>query len=172
MVSTRESGGRGDHHGSANRAREFFEIDARNLIGILRGMERVVRDEAEMEALGAEIAAELQPGSVLALVGGLGAGKTRFVKGLARGAGYPGEVTSPTFALVHEYRGGRLPVFHFDLYRLKDADELLAIGWDEFFDEPGIVVAEWADLFPELIPSNARWLHFAVLPEGGRRVSG
>ena len=135
-------------------------------------MERVVRDEAEMETLGAEIAAELQPGSVLALVGGLGAGKTRFVKGLAKGAGYAGEVTSPTFALVHEYRGGRLPLFHFDLYRLKDAGELLAIGWDEFFDEPGIVIAEWADLFPELLPPATRWLRFEVIAEGGRKVSG
>lgn len=131
-----------------------------------------MRDEAEMEALGEEIAAALEPGSVLALVGGLGAGKTRFVKGLARGAGYAGEVTSPTFALVHEYRGGRQPLFHFDLYRLKDAGELLAIGWDEFFDEPGTVIAEWADLFPELLPDGTRWLHFEVLPDGGRRVSG
>lgn len=135
-------------------------------------MERVVRDEEEMEALGAALGAELQAGSVLALVGGLGAGKTRMVKGLARGAGYGGEVTSPTFALVHEYRGGRLPLFHLDLYRLKSADELLAIGWDEFLDEGGIVIVEWADLFPELLPPATRWLRFEVLPEGGRRVTG
>ncbi|WP_367870675.1 tRNA (adenosine(37)-N6)-threonylcarbamoyltransferase complex ATPase subunit type 1 TsaE [Luteolibacter sp. Populi] len=134
-------------------------------------MERVVRDEAEMEALGAELAAGLAAGSVLALVGGLGAGKTRMVKGLARGLGFAGEVTSPTFSLVHEYRGGRLPLFHFDLYRLKDQQELLGIGWDEFLDEPGIVVAEWADLFPDLLPEGTRWLRFEVLPEGGRRVS-
>jgi tRNA threonylcarbamoyladenosine biosynthesis protein TsaE len=135
-------------------------------------MERVVRDEEEMEALGAALGAELPPGSVLALVGGLGAGKTRMVKGLARGAGYDGEVTSPTFALVHEYRGGRLPLFHLDLYRLKSADELLAIGWDEFLDEGGLVIVEWADLFPELLPPATRWLRFEVLPEGGRRVTG
>lgn len=135
-------------------------------------MERVVRDEEEMEALGAALGAELPPGSVLALVGGLGAGKTRMVKGLARGAGYGGEVTSPTFALVHEYRGGRLPLFHLDLYRLKSADELLAIGWDEFLDEGGLVIVEWADLFPELLPPATRWLRFEVLPEGGRRVTG
>ncbi len=134
-------------------------------------MERIVRDEEEMEALGAEVAAGLAAGAALALQGGLGAGKTRFVKGLARGMGFPGEVTSPTFSLVHEYRGGRLPIFHFDLYRLKDEEELLGIGWDEFFEEPGVVIAEWADLFPDLIPAGARWLHFEVLPEGGRRVS-
>ncbi len=135
-------------------------------------MEWIARDESEMEALGAEIAAGLAPGSVLALVGGLGAGKTRLVKGLARALGFPGEVTSPTFSLVHEYRGGRLPLFHFDLYRLKDDQELLGIGWDEFLDEPGIVVAEWADLFPALLPPETRWLHFEVLPEGGRRITG
>ena len=135
-------------------------------------MERVVRDEEEMEALGASLAAELLAGAVLALVGGLGAGKTRMVKGLARGAGYGGEVTSPTFALVHEYRGGRLPLFHLDLYRLKSADELLAIGWDEFLDEGGLVIVEWADLFPELLPAATRWLRFEVLPDGGRRVTG
>lgn len=135
-------------------------------------MERVVRDEEEMEALGAALGAELPAGSVLALVGGLGAGKTRMVKGLARGAGYGSEVTSPTFALVHEYRGGRLPLFHLDLYRLKSADELLGIGWDEFLDEGGIVIVEWADLFPELLPPATRWLRFEVLPEGGRRVTG
>lgn len=133
-------------------------------------MEWVARNEAEMEALGAELAAGLEAGAVLALVGGLGAGKTRFVKGLAKGLGFSGEVTSPTFALVHEYRGGRLPLFHFDLYRLKDEQELLGIGWDEFFDEPGIVVAEWADLFPDLLPEGAQWLRFEVLPEGGRRI--
>jgi len=135
-------------------------------------MERVVRNEEEMEALGAALGAELPPGSVLALVGGLGAGKTRMVKGLARGAGYGGEVTSPTFALVHEYRGGRLPLFHLDLYRLKSANELLAIGWDEFLDEGGLVIVEWADLFPELLPPATRWLRFEVLAEGGRRVTG
>ena len=123
-----------------------------------------------MEALGESLAAGLTAGSLLALVGGLGAGKTRMAKGLARGAGYSGEVTSPTFSLVHEYRGGLLPVFHFDLYRLKSADELLAIGWDEFLEEPGLVIVEWADLFPELLPPHTRWLHFEVLPEGGRRV--
>ena len=135
-------------------------------------MERVVRNEAEMEALGEELAAELAGGGVLALVGGLGAGKTRMVKGLARGIGHPGEVTSPTFSLVHEYRGGRLPVFHFDLYRLKSAEELLGIGWDEFVDEPGILIVEWADLFPELLPPETRWLRFEVLPDGARRISG
>ncbi len=124
-----------------------------------------------MEALGATLAADLGAGSVLALVGGLGAGKTRMVKGLARAAGFGGEVTSPTFSLLHEYRGGSLPVFHFDLYRLKESDELLSIGWDEILDDQGIVIVEWADLFPDLLPPETRWLDFEVLPDGGRRVT-
>lgn len=122
-----------------------------------------------MEALGRQIAAGLSGGEVLALVGGLGAGKTRFTKGLVAGLGHPGEVTSPTFALVHEYRGGRLPVFHLDFYRLGSPDELLAIGWDEMLDEGGVVVAEWADRFPGLLPPDARVFEFEVV-EAGRRV--
>ena len=77
-------------------------------------MERIAANEAEMEALGEEIAGQLAAGTVIGLVGGLGAGKTRFVKGLARGLAFRGEVTSPTFSLAHEYRGGSLPLFHFD----------------------------------------------------------
>lgn len=123
-----------------------------------------------MMALGRETAREFADGGVIALVGGLGAGKTHFVKGLAAGMGFGGEVTSPTFALVHEYRDGRMPVFHFDFYRLEDDAALLGIGWDEFLDEPGLVVAEWADLFPELLPPNTRWLHFEVRADGSRDV--
>ncbi len=122
-----------------------------------------------MEALGREIAAGLGGGEVLGLVGGLGAGKTRFAKGLVAGLGHPGEVTSPTFALVHEYRDGRLPVFHLDFYRLESAGELAGIGWDEMLDEGGVVVAEWADRFPEMLPPGTRLLEFELV-EGGRRV--
>jgi tRNA threonylcarbamoyladenosine biosynthesis protein TsaE len=124
-----------------------------------------------MEAIGAEVAGKLGSGAIVALVGGLGAGKTRWTKGFARATGFAGEVTSPTFSLVHEYRGGRLPLFHFDLYRLKSADELLSIGWDEYCDQPGILLVEWADLFPELLPPGTLWLQFEILPSGGRRIT-
>ncbi|MCH7228598.1 tRNA (adenosine(37)-N6)-threonylcarbamoyltransferase complex ATPase subunit type 1 TsaE [Haloferula sp. A504] len=132
-------------------------------------MERLIPDEAAMEALGHEIASGLAGGEILALVGGLGAGKTRFAKGLVAGLGHAGEVTSPTFALVHEYREGRLPVFHLDFYRLQAAEELVGIGWDEMLAEGGVVVAEWADRFPELVPAEARVLEFKVV-DGGRVV--
>ena len=84
--------------------------------------------------------------------------------------GFSGPVTSPTFSLVHEYRGGKLPVFHFDFYRLDSAEALLGIGWDEFLDEGGVVIAEWADLYPELMPEETRWLKFEVRPDGSRGV--
>lgn len=124
-----------------------------------------------MEDLGREVASQLGSGAVLGLVGGLGAGKTHFSKGLASGLGFSGAVTSPTFSLVHEYRGGRLPIFHFDFYRLDSAEALLGIGWDEFLDDGGVVIAEWADLYPELMPEETRWLRFEVRADGSRGVN-
>lgn len=127
--------------------------------------------EEEMIALGEGVGGTLAPGDVLGLVGDLGAGKTHFVKGIAKGLGSSEEVTSPTFTLVHEYRAGQIPVHHFDLYRLGSAEELLAIGWDEYLDDRGgIVVAEWAEKFPELFPAETRWWFFEVLEGGRRRV--
>jgi len=119
-----------------------------------------------------EVGAAAQPGSVFALIGELGAGKTRFAKGLAAGVGYTGEVTSPTFALVQEYRGGRLPVFHFDFYRVEAADELLSLGWDDYLDARGVCVIEWADKFADLLPADTRWFHFSFGDDGTRSVSG
>ena len=133
-------------------------------------MEWTIESAAEMEALGAEVGGSLAGGEVIALVGGLGAGKTHFTKGLAAVLGHGGEVTSPTFALVQEYRGGRLPVFHLDFYRLQSAEELVAIGWDEMLEEQGVVVAEWADRFPDMLPPGARWLRFEITDNGARRV--
>jgi tRNA threonylcarbamoyladenosine biosynthesis protein TsaE len=123
-----------------------------------------------MEQLGRAAAAELLPGAVIALVGGLGAGKTHWTKGLVAGIGSAAEVTSPTFGLVHEYPGGEMPVFHFDFYRLESPQELLAIGWDEYLDAGGVIVAEWGDKFPELLPAHARRLVFTVEADGSRSV--
>ena len=122
-------------------------------------------------AWGKALAAGLRPGNVVALCGQLGAGKTHVVKGLLVGLGSAEDVTSPTFSLVHEYQRARLPVFHFDFYRMTSEAELLNIGWDEYLDEPGVVVVEWADLFPALLPAHAQWFQLEVLPEGGRRVT-
>jgi tRNA threonylcarbamoyladenosine biosynthesis protein TsaE len=130
---------------------------------------RVESPEA-MERLGREFAKEAQPGNVIALLGGLGAGKTHWTKGFVAGIGSAAEVTSPTFGLVHEYSDGRLPVFHFDFYRLDSAAELIALGWDEMLEQGGVFVVEWADKFPELLPADSLWLRFTVESDGCRTV--
>lgn len=112
--------------------------------------------EEETELLGQRLAKTLRPGQVLALEGDLGAGKTAFVRGLAAGLGCPGRVSSPTFTIVNEYEGGRLPLFHFDLYRLKSPRELDDLGWEDYVDRGGICAVEWSsnggDALGEVIP--------------------
>ena len=120
---------------------------------------------------GRKVGSSLSAGAVLALTGELGAGKTHFVKGVAAGLGYFGEVTSPTFTLVHEYTGGPAPLYHFDFYRLESAEEAIDIGLDDFFESTGIVAIEWAEKFPGLIPAGARWLHFRIRADGVREIS-
>lgn len=127
--------------------------------------------EAEMIAAGRTFAARLKGGDVVALDGDLGAGKTHFCKGLVAGLGSDDEVTSPTFALVQEYHGGKWPVFHFDWYRLEDAAELMGIGWDDYLDEEGIVLVEWSEKFPAMLPPSTYVLAFRILPDGVRHIS-
>ena len=123
-------------------------------------------DEAATHAFGRELAASVRAGDVIALTGGLGAGKTHLTQGLVAGLGGRGSVTSPTFTLVHEYAGGRLPVYHFDLYRLDRAEEALALGWEDYLDRDGVCVVEWADKFPELLPAGTRWFRLRVSGTG------
>lgn len=123
-----------------------------------------------MIQLGRAAAALMRPGVVVALVGGLGAGKTHWTKGLVAGLGCEAEVTSPTFGLVHEYPGGRMPVYHLDFYRLENPEELIALGWDEYLEAGGVVIAEWGDKFPELLPHDAIWLCFSIEADGSRSV--
>ena len=99
----------------------------------------------ETEALGARLGAELPAGTVIAFTGDLGAGKTAFTRGLARGLGITDRVTSPTYTIVNEYEGGRLPLFHFDLYRLSDGEELFDIGWEDYLTRNGICAVEWSE---------------------------
>lgn len=108
-------------------------------------MNRVTNSPAETEALAAEIAARSRPGDLLVLVGGLGAGKTRFVQGFARAMGVDEPVTSPTFALVHNYEG-RVPVLHADLYRMVSEHEVLDLGIDEALADGAIALVEWGDI--------------------------
>ena len=108
-------------------------------------MEFITHSAAETEALGARLAAVLQPGDVIAYLGDLGAGKTAFTRGLARGLGIAEAVTSPTYTLVNEYLDGRLPLFHFDMYRLNDADELFDLGWEDYLARQGVCAVEWSE---------------------------
>jgi len=119
---------------------------------------------------GKQFAAGLKPGSVLALSGDLGAGKTHFVKGLAVGLGIETEATSPTFTLIHEYTGGRMPLFHIDLYRLEEPEEALNIGLDEYLDSNGVTAIEWADKFESLIPDYATKIRIRVLEGDSREI--
>ena len=108
-------------------------------------MEHVTNSPEETEALGEMLAGRLEPGTVIAFTGDLGAGKTAFVRGLARGLGVQERVTSPTFTIVNEYEGGRLPLFHFDMYRLGSADELFDIGWEDYLARGGVCAVEWSE---------------------------
>ena len=108
-------------------------------------MEYITRSAAETEQLGARLAEQLSPGDVVALRGGLGAGKTAFTRGLARGLGIEDPVTSPTYTIVNEYPQGRLPLFHFDMYRLRGAEELFDLGWEDYLDRGGVCAVEWSE---------------------------
>lgn len=117
--------------------------------------EYVSHGEAETEELGRRLAAVLPPGTVLACRGGLGMGKTALTRGLARGLGYEGRVTSPTFTIVNEYEGGGLPLFHFDMYRLEGPEDLFGIGWEDYLDRGGICAVEWSERVEEALPPDA-----------------
>ena len=136
-------------------------------------MEYVSRNERDTENIGAELSRKLRAGDVIAFRGGLGMGKTAFVRGLARGLGYPGRVTSPTFTIVNEYEGGRLPLFHFDLYRLSGAGELWDLGWDDYLTRGGVCAAEWSEQAPELFPDGTIRVALERGPDGdaSRRVT-
>ena len=128
-------------------------------------MEYLTRSEAETEALGARLAQSLSPGAVVAYRGGLGMGKTAFTRGLARGLGYAGRVTSPTFTIVNEYEGGRLPLFHFDMYRLADADALFDIGWEDYLDRGGVCAVEWSEQVEDALPPETVLVTLAPHPQ-------
>ena len=116
-------------------------------------MEYLSHSETETEAAGQALAAKLRPGDVVAYRGDLGAGKTAFTRGLARGLGCHGRVTSPTFTIVNEYEGPT-PLFHFDLYRLGGADELWDIGWEDYLARNGVCAVEWSEIAPGALPEN------------------
>ncbi|MDQ3546135.1 MAG: tRNA (adenosine(37)-N6)-threonylcarbamoyltransferase complex ATPase subunit type 1 TsaE [Verrucomicrobiota bacterium] len=125
---------------------------------------------AETIAFARDWARQLLPNDVVGLVGDLGAGKTHFVKGLLEGLESVEDATSPTFTLVHEYRSGRLPVFHFDFYRLNQPAELAGIGFDDYLEEGGIAVIEWADRFAAVLPQRTRWIRLEIGADASTRT--
>lgn len=129
----------------------------------------VTRSVEETWKLGQVVGEVLTPGSVLALNGNLGAGKTHFTQGIAMGLGVDRKrVNSPTFALVQEY-AGRLPVFHFDSYRLRTTDEFLELGFDEYLESRGVCVIEWADRVLQVLPKDRLSIQISVVDENSRR---
>lgn len=134
-----------------------------------------IENEAGTVALGARLAATLTPPCVVALVGPLGAGKTRLVQAVAEALEVTEDVTSPTFVLINEYRSGRVPIYHLDAYRLKDEDEFIELGVEEYFAGlasagPGLTFVEWGDRFPDCLPTGTITIRIEVLKKTQRRI--
>ena len=125
---------------------------------------------AQTESLGAALGAVLKPGTVIAYRGDLGAGKTAFTRGLARGLGCTDLVTSPTYTIVNEYLGGRLPLFHFDMYRLHSSDDLWDIGWEDYLDRGGVCAVEWSENVEDAL-EDAISITIEKLCEESRRIT-
>ena len=129
-----------------------------------------IRNEEETKAFGHQLAERLEPGSVVALIGDLGTGKTTLSKYIAEGLGITEVVTSPTFTIVQEYHSGRLPLYHFDVYRIGDISEMEELGYEEYFFGDGVSLVEWADIIQELLPEEARIIRIEYGREPEERI--
>lgn len=128
--------------------------------------EYITENEPETVELGEELAGFLHSGDVLAVTGDLGSGKTALVKGIARGLSIEDYITSPTFTLVHSYRGPSVTLHHFDVYRVSSEEELFDIGFEEYLYGGDICVIEWADLIRPLLPAHTKWVHLERTQNG------
>lgn len=133
-------------------------------------MEYITNSPEETEALGQKLGAVLKPGALIAYRGDLGAGKTAFTRGLARGLGSAMSVTSPTYTIVNEYTDGRLPLFHFDMYRLSSSDELWDIGWEDYLERGGVCAVEWSENVADAL-EDAIWITLEKLGDETRRIT-
>ena len=129
-----------------------------------------IKNEDETERFGRALADQLMPGDIVCLVGDLGTGKTARTKAVAAGLGIEEHIVSPTFNIVKEYRSGRLPLYHFDVYRLGSSEELFEIGARDYFYGQGVCVIEWADLIAEEIPPGSRLIRISYGEEDGQRI--
>ena len=133
-------------------------------------MEFITNSPAETEKIGAALGQVIPAGSIIAYRGDLGAGKTAFTRGLARGLGTAEMVTSPTYTIVNEYLGGRCPLFHFDMYRLRSSDDLFDIGWDDYLDRCGVCAVEWSENVDDAM-EDAIYVTIEKLGENARRIT-
>ena len=129
-----------------------------------------IKNEKETENFGRRLGESLSAGDVVAMVGDLGTGKTTLTGYIARGLGIKETVSSPTFTIIKEYNSGRLPLYHFDVYRIGDPEELFNIGADEYFDGDGVCVVEWADLVAEELPENSKYIVIEYGEKEGERI--
>ena len=133
-------------------------------------MQYITNSPEETEAVGTALGKTIKPGTVIAYRGDLGAGKTAFTRGLARGLGCREIVTSPTYTIVNEYLGGRIPLFHFDMYRLRSSDDLFDIGWEDYLDRGGVCAVEWSENVADAM-EDAMVITIEKLGEESRRIT-
>ena len=133
-------------------------------------MEFITNSPKQTEKVGEALGKVLQPGTVLAYEGDLGAGKTAFTRGLARGLGATEQVTSPTYTIVNEYLSGRIPLFHFDMYRLESSDDLWDIGWEDYLDRGGVCAVEWSENVADAMEGAIR-VSIAKLSDEERKIT-
>ena len=129
-----------------------------------------IKNEEETKEFGLKIGQEAVPGQVIGLIGDLGTGKTTLTKYIARGLGVEENISSPTFMIVREYHGGRMPLYHFDVYRIGDPEELFDIGADEYFDGDGLCVVEWADMVMPQLPEDSMFICIEYGASDGERT--
>ena len=130
----------------------------------------LMKNEEEVRCFGRRLGAEAQPGLIIALTGDLGTGKTTLTKAIAEGLGVTETITSPTFNIVKEYESGRLPLYHFDVYRIADPDEMYELGYEEYFFGEGVCVVEWAELIEDMIPEEAVRIEMDYGEKEGERI--
>ena len=133
--------------------------------------EYISHSPEQTEKTGEELAPLLKPGDVIAFKGGMGAGKTCFVRGLARGLGFKGNTCSPTFAIVNEYLGGRMPLYHFDMYRITDWDDLYSTGFFEYLENGAVLAIEWSENIENVLPKKYIEIEITPISEDERRIS-
>ena len=134
-------------------------------------MEFITNTPLETEEVGRKLAAVLSPGTVIAYRGDLGAGKTAFTRGLARGLGITDPVTSPTYTIVNEYLSGRIPLFHFDMYRLTSGDDLFDIGWEDYLERGGVCAVEWSENVEDALGDNTLWVTIEKTGACSRKIT-